>query len=101
MSPRGRGLRERGLANLKLPLRREARLKGGVTASFVGFRRQSAFQMRLRRLNLLNFQSLIKNSRNSILTLGFVPHIKLVLSDIGQVSAYLLVWETAGLSDLG
>jgi len=61
----------------------------------------SPFQSHVRMMISSAFQSLIKNSRNSILTLGFVPHIKLVLSDIGQVSAYLLVWETAGLSDLG
>ena len=47
------------------------------------------------------FQPLIKNFKNIILNLGLTPIFKLVLSDIGQVSAYLLVWETAGLSDLG
>jgi len=35
---------------------------------------------------MIGFQTLIKNSKNKILETTIHPHIKLVLSDIGQVS---------------
>jgi len=37
-------------------------------------------------------------SENSVHAFHFTPHIKWVLSDMGQVSAFWLVWGTVGLS---
>ena len=48
-----------------------------------------------------SFQPFMSFPKRIILTFCFWGHIRIVLSDIGQVSAHYLVWRTVGLSILG